>query len=155
MRPLQKATVISEMDRLAVAFSKPELDERTAHVYGERLSAGGVRDDEMVELVNRCMDECQRWPTVSAMLEKYRAFRLEKRDQGLMQIAGSPDHYERQRQALNKQLGLGEYRSGESRRRYGPEIEVTDPYLPPSLRKALEGGEPETNERGNGPRRMF
>ena len=149
----------------------PTMTKELWLTLGNLLASENVTRAELSLAAERIVKTKDFWPAPAVILEHIRRDRqvalLKRRDDErkaaldhARQIAGptreTGDTYrERERQKLKKRLGLGEYRSAAHKSRYGKEIEVEDPYLPPSLRKALEGGGPETEERRTGVRRLI
>ena len=161
-------------ESVVVAFAPmallPGAPVMTEALYGAVLGlfvGAGVTEAELRQAVVDVLSVEKFWPSPAVLIERVTenrkvellARREAARKQQLLQLSEGgrqtgDTHYERQRQLMKKQLGLGEYRSGESMSRYGKEIEITESYVPPSLRKALTE-DPDPQERGNGPRPMF
>lgn len=145
----------------------PEMNDMLWASLLALFASEGIDGHELGQAVIDVLKREKFWPAPAVLIERITenrktallASREAQRKSQLKQLeaGGSRSgdtHYGRERQAMKKKLGLGEYRSGAHQSRYGPEIEVTESYVPPSLRK-LMADEPDPDERTPGVRRMF
>ena len=157
LNALNLEDVTRQMDRLTAAYDRKKVSTETAQVWLERLREASVKPPELKRSADWVMDRKDRFPSLSVMLESIYRERSENTgaDAEARRIAEAerPDDYEEWRQATKRNLGLSSD-SDEKLRRYGPEIKVKNPYIPPHLRRLMTE-DPDPQERGNGPRPMF
>lgn len=123
--------------RLCAGFNRPMHDKPTLALWWERLSTSQITAEEWKATTDWFLEFGKNLPTLPAAIQQAKTIREEalrkRREAEHMQAIAAPriqgpgmswadEQYERKRQAMKRQLGIGDYRQAEHVRRYGPEV---------------------------------
>ena len=140
--------------RLYTGFARPLPDAEVRLLWLERLSTSQITGPEWTECVNWFLDNGDRLPVLPVALQRAKtireshlvAKRQQERNEGLQaaRLEGpgmslAEQQYEQKRQAMKRQLGIGDYRQAEHIRRYGPELGTNAPRPEPGLVRLPDG----------------